>query len=104
MFRNEWTSSAEIYLPNGKLPQVGDFFTNKKMAETYIRIINEAEAKSKDIKEQIQQARNIWSKGFVAEEIEHYCKNNTNIAKIIKAASLSQVTLSKTNSPRIGLA
>ena len=77
LFKNEWTSSAEIYLPKGNLPQEGDFFTNKKMADTYLRIINEAEAKSKDKKEQIQQARNIWSKGFIAEEIDNYCKNNS---------------------------
>ena len=77
LFKDEWTSSAEIYLPKGSLPQEGDFFTNKKMAETYLRIINEAEAKSKDKKEQIQQARNIWSKGFIAEEIDNYCKNNS---------------------------
>ena len=77
LFKDEWTSSAEIYLPKGNLPQEGDFFTNKKMADTYLRIINEAEAKSKDKKEQIQQARNIWSKGFIAEEIDNYCKNNS---------------------------
>ena len=77
LFKDEWTSSAEIYLPKGNLPQEGDFFTNKKMAETYLRIVNEAEAKSKDKKEQIQQARNIWSKGFIAEEIDNYCKNNS---------------------------
>ena len=42
------------------------------MAETYLKIINESEAKFQDKKEQIEQARNIWSKGFVAEEIENY--------------------------------
>jgi gamma-glutamyltranspeptidase/glutathione hydrolase len=77
IFRSEWTSSAEIYLPKGALPKEGDFFTNKKMAETYLKIINESEAKFQDKKEQIEQARNIWRKGFVAEEIENYCKNNS---------------------------
>ena len=77
LFRSEWTSSAEIYLPKGALPKEGDFFTNKKMAETYLKIINESEAKFQDKKEQIEQARNIWRKGFVAEEIENYCKNNS---------------------------
>ena len=76
LFRSEWTSSAEVYLPNGNSPKEGDFFTNKKMAETYLKIIREAEGKSRDKKEQIQQARNVWSKGFVAEEIENYCKYN----------------------------
>ncbi|MDB9772647.1 gamma-glutamyltransferase family protein [Alphaproteobacteria bacterium] len=75
LFREEWKSSAEIYLPKGNLPQAGDFFTNNKMAETYIRIINEAEAKSNDKKEQIQSAREIWSKGFIADAIDDYCKN-----------------------------
>jgi len=76
LFRNEWKSSAEIYLPGGNLPKSGDFFKNIKMAETYLKIINEAEFKSGDKKEQIQHARKIWSQGFIAEEIENYCKNN----------------------------
>ncbi|MDA9914657.1 gamma-glutamyltransferase family protein [Alphaproteobacteria bacterium] len=76
LFRNEWKSSAEIYLPGGNLPKSGDFFKNIKMAETYLKIINEAELKSGDKKEQIQHARKIWSQGFIAEEIENYCKNN----------------------------
>ena len=76
LFRNEWKSSAEIYLPGGNLPKSGDFFKNIKMAETYLKIINEAELKSADKKEQIQHARKIWSQGFIAEEIENYCKNN----------------------------
>ena len=41
LFRNEWTSSAEIYLPGGKLPEEGDFFTNKKMAETYLHLMEQ---------------------------------------------------------------
>jgi gamma-glutamyltranspeptidase/glutathione hydrolase len=76
LFRNEWKSSAEIYLPGGNLPKSGDFFKNIKMAETYLKIINEAELKSGDKKEQIQHARKIWSQGFIAEEIENYCKDN----------------------------
>ena len=76
LFKTEWTSSAEIYLPKGVLPSIGDFFTNKNMAKTYLRIIDEAENKSKDREEQIKHARLIWSQGFVAQEIEDFCKNN----------------------------
>ena len=72
LFKTEWTSSAGIYLPNGKVPSIGDFFTNKKMANTYLRIIEEAENKSNDRKEQIKQARFIWSQGFIAQEIEDF--------------------------------
>ena len=76
LFKTEWTSSAEIYLPKGVLPSIGDFFTNRKMAKTYLKIIDEAENKSKDREEQIKHARLIWSQGFVAQEIEDFCKNN----------------------------
>ena len=76
LFRNEWKSSAEIYLPQDNLPKPGDFFKNVKMAETYLKIIREAELKSQDTKEQIQQARKIWSQGFIAEEIDNFCQNN----------------------------
>ena len=31
---------------------------------------------SKDREEQIKQARLIWSQGFIAQEIEDFCKNN----------------------------
>ena len=76
LFKTEWTSSAEIYLPRGQVPSIGEFFTNKKMANTYLRIIEEAENKSKDRDEQIKNARLIWSQGFIAQEIEDFCKNN----------------------------
>ena len=55
LFKTEWTTSAEIYLPKGEVPSIGDFFTNKKMANTYLKVIKEAENKSNDREEQITQ-------------------------------------------------
>ena len=46
------------------------------MANTYLKVIKEAENKSNDREEQITQARLIWSQGFIAQEIEDFCKNN----------------------------
>ena len=61
LFKTEWITSAEIYLPKGEVPSIGDFFTNKKMANTYLKVIKEAENKSNDREEQIKQARLILS-------------------------------------------
>ena len=72
---DEWTSSADIYLKGGKCPKAGDFFTNSVMADMYQRIIDEAEAKSTDRNGQIQAAREIWRKGFVAKAIDKFSKN-----------------------------
>ena len=29
LFLKDWKTSADIYLPNGDIPKIGDFFTNK---------------------------------------------------------------------------
>ena len=76
LFLEDWKSSAEIYLPNGKLPNVGDFFSNRKMGETYQKIINASSSFSSNREKQIEKAREIWKSGFVAESIHNFCKNN----------------------------
>ena len=54
LFRDDWTTSAEIYLP---LPEPGRLHTNPRLAETYRRL-----AAAPDPLEE-------WYRGFVAEEI-----------------------------------
>src|ERR1700736_5028157 len=43
LFRQHWPTSAEIYLPGGTVPEPATLFTNKAHAETYRRILREAE-------------------------------------------------------------
>lgn len=71
LLREEWPSSAKIYLGDG-VPEPGAQFTNPDLARTYRRIVEDAEAKSSDRDEQIQAARDIFYRGFVAEEIERW--------------------------------
>jgi gamma-glutamyltranspeptidase/glutathione hydrolase len=66
LFRGEWTSSAEIYLP---VPQPGTLHRNTQLAATYRRILEEAEACSPNREEQIEAAHAAWYRGFVAEAI-----------------------------------
>jgi gamma-glutamyltranspeptidase/glutathione hydrolase len=68
LFREHWPSSAAVYLP---APKPGSLFTNKKMAETYERVLREAEGES-DRDKQIEKARAAWSRGFVAAEIDRF--------------------------------
>lgn len=74
LFREHWPSSADVYLPGGQLPKVGSLFRNPQMAETYARILAEAEAAGADRIVQIERARKVWSQGFVAEEIDRFCR------------------------------
>ncbi|KRQ02955.1 gamma-glutamyltransferase [Bradyrhizobium pachyrhizi] len=74
LFRKYWTTSADVYLPGGEVPKPGTIFTNKKLAETYARILTEAESAGGDRVAQIERARQAWSKGFVAEAIDKFCR------------------------------
>ena len=73
LFRDEWKSSAALYLPNGEVPKPGELFTNPELASTYARILKEASAAGADRERQIEAARAAFYKGFVAETIEKYC-------------------------------
>jgi gamma-glutamyltranspeptidase/glutathione hydrolase len=69
LFRDHWPSSAEVYLPGGRVPAPGSRFANPALAATYQRILDEAEAASQDRDEQIEAARRAYYEGFVAEAI-----------------------------------
>jgi gamma-glutamyltranspeptidase / glutathione hydrolase len=74
MFREHWTTSAELYLPGGKLPEVGSRFRNVPLAETYERLLKEAESGGGNREAIIERARIIWSQGFIAEAIDEFCR------------------------------
>ena len=74
LFRKYWPTSAALYLPNGEVPKPGTIFTNKKLSETYARILKEAESAGGDRVAQIDAARKAWSQGFVADAIDKFCR------------------------------
>jgi gamma-glutamyltranspeptidase/glutathione hydrolase len=72
LFRDEWTSSAQVYLRGGGIPRPGTLFSNPDLANTYRRVVEEAESRSSDRDEQIQAARDAFYRGFIAEAIAQY--------------------------------
>ena len=76
LYREHWPTSAAVYLPRGKVPPPGTMFTNKRHAETYKRILKEAEAGGGGREAEIERARRAWSQGFVAEAIDAFCRTN----------------------------
>ena len=75
-FEREWPTSAAFFTPNGKLPEAKKLFRNEALAETWRRIIREAEAGGGSREMQIERARDAWYRGFVAEEIERFASSN----------------------------
>jgi gamma-glutamyltranspeptidase/glutathione hydrolase len=76
LFAEHWPTSAAVYLPGGNVPVPGTLFRNPAHAETYQRILNEAEAGGGGREAEIERARKAWSQGFVAEAIDKFCRTN----------------------------
>jgi gamma-glutamyltranspeptidase/glutathione hydrolase len=67
LFRDEWPSSAELYLP---APQPGSLFRNRELAATYRRVLAESGG-------EIDRARGVFYRGFVAEALDAFsCAND----------------------------
>jgi gamma-glutamyltranspeptidase/glutathione hydrolase len=76
LFSSQWTSSAALWMPEGRVPQAGERFKNPVLADTYRRIIAEAESAGSSRDAQIDAARRAWYQGFVAEQIDTFVANN----------------------------
>jgi gamma-glutamyltranspeptidase/glutathione hydrolase len=74
LFREHWPTSAAVYFRDGKPAPTGTLFTNPAIADTYTRVLREAESAGGDRVAQIERARMTWSQGFVAEAIDEFCR------------------------------
>ncbi len=74
LFREHWPTSAAVFLPGNKVPAPGTMFSNATMADTYARILREAESAGGNREKQIEKARECWSRGFIAEAIDKFCR------------------------------
>jgi gamma-glutamyltranspeptidase/glutathione hydrolase len=72
LFRTQWTSSAELWLPGGRVPAPGGLFRLPGLAATYERIVRESQAQSSSRTGEIDAAIDLWYRGFVAREIDLY--------------------------------
>lgn len=69
-FEDEWPSSARVYLPNGRPPEVGEFLANPDWANTFKATVD-AEIRSGHLGREaaIAAARDEFYKGPVGEKI-----------------------------------
>ncbi len=71
VFRTEWPSSAEVFLP---APHPGTLFRSPGVAATYERIVGEARGGTRE--EEIARAQDAWYRGFVAEAVERLVREH----------------------------
>ena len=62
-----WRGSRDLYLPP---PATGSLLTNRPLAATYRRVLDEARGGSRE--QEIERARQVFYEGFVAEEVDRF--------------------------------
>jgi gamma-glutamyltranspeptidase/glutathione hydrolase len=76
-FREEWPTSAEVYLPNGRVPAVGEILRNKDWAATMKKVVDvETRERSRGREGAIQAAIDYWYKGEPAERMVAFMQQN----------------------------
>ncbi len=74
LFEAEWTTSAAVFLRNGRVPQPGSLFARPALAATWQKLCGAATGSTREAR--IDSARNAWYRGFVAEAIGNFYQNN----------------------------
>lgn len=70
-FETEWPTSHQTWVPGGNVPAPESNFRNPVLAETWARLLKEAEAAT-GRENQIDAARDCFYRGFIAEAIGQY--------------------------------
>jgi gamma-glutamyltranspeptidase / glutathione hydrolase len=74
LFLEHWPSSAAIWLTGGRVPKPGTLLRLPMWAETFARIVEEAQRAGPARTTVIDAAIRIWQQGFVAKDIDAYCR------------------------------
>ena len=74
LFTGEWTTSAATYLDGGQAPAPWTRLRLTRLADTYERVVAEAEAAAGGRDAQLEAARDAWYRGFVAEAVDTFSR------------------------------
>ncbi|HET8878112.1 MAG TPA: gamma-glutamyltransferase [Arthrobacter sp.] len=97
LFREHWPTSAELWMPGGRIPAGGDLFRNPAYARTLERLIEAGRAVGDggSRESRIDAARREWREGFVAQAMAdsvrtpHRHSSGTDHAGVLALADLA---------------
>jgi gamma-glutamyltranspeptidase / glutathione hydrolase len=72
LFETDWPSSRDLWLPEAERAKRGGLMRNRELAQTYERLIADAERAADDRDGQLRAAREIWYTGPVAAAIDRF--------------------------------
>lgn len=75
-FQSEWPTTAEIFLPNGKPPEVGDRLVQKNLARTLRNLMQSEKRAGADRQKGLAAARDYFYRGPIAKRIVKFISEN----------------------------
>ena len=73
----QWPSSAEVFLPGGKLPDIGDLFVQSDLAAALTYMVDEERAAASGGREaRLSAARDAFYRGDIAQKIVAFQREN----------------------------
>ncbi len=77
-FQEEWPTSAEIYLPGGRVPQYGELFFQSDLAKLFRKLV-EAELSElrQGRREGLRAAHDLFYKGDIASQMVKFAQENS---------------------------
>ena len=76
-FREEWPSSARLFLPGDRVPEIGEVARNPELADTFRRLVEAEQRALKEGKDRhgaLQAVHDFFYKGPIAKQIVQFVK------------------------------
>lgn len=86
-FQDRWPTSAQLYLPQGKLPEVGDVFRNPDLAQTFERLLQAERAAAGDRRAGLQAALDVFYRGEIARQIADFVQREGGLPDLADLAA-----------------
>ncbi len=78
----QWPDTAKVFLPNGRVPKVGEMFSQPDLARTLREIVAaERQAKAKGRSAALKAARDHFYKGAIAKRISDFSEANGGLLR-----------------------
>jgi gamma-glutamyltranspeptidase/glutathione hydrolase len=82
-FQERWPTSAQLYLPRGRLPEVGTIFRNRDLAHMFERLLQaERSAASKGRTAGLRAAGDVFYKGEIAQRIASFVQHHGGLLDV----------------------
>jgi gamma-glutamyltranspeptidase / glutathione hydrolase len=82
-FQEHWPTSAQLYLPHGRLPEVGTIFRNPDLAQTFERLLEaERRAASQGRTAGLMAAREAFYTGDIAHQIAIFVQHHGGLLDV----------------------